>query len=296
VAERYPRQRREEAALPGLGIGSREVIRRLQSNVGRATAAVLHHGRRRGVWVFTSAFIATELLADIGSPGAAAWIDAALATLMIGWYLGHRPTPETNLTLGLTVLPLMRLFSFTSVVTALPLAASYVTTSVPVIVAVAFVARTLGLSGGQVGGKRTSVAWLPIAAAVAGVPLGLGGYLTLGPWPSITPFAWLPMVGAATALAFAAFAEELVFRGLLQILAQQTFACWPASVTFASALFAVMYLGSGAPAYALYLGVVSLLWGWAVLRTKSLWPAVTGHALFAVSAGVFWPLVAHLLS
>jgi membrane protease YdiL (CAAX protease family) len=296
VVERYPADVPEETILPGLDLAPGRAIRRLGRELRRALLDSLPRGRARVIWAFTGTFVIAELLADAGHPGAAAWIDAALAAAMIAWFLTHGATSETRLVLGLALLPLTRLFSLTSAVAGLPPAAGYLTTSLPVIVAAGLAIPAIGLSARDAGFRSVRFDGSSAAVAAAGIPLGLGGYLALQPVAPIVSFEVLPALGAAAALAVAALAEELVFRGLIQTLALQAFVYERPSLVYASALFALMYLGTGAPLFAAYVGVVSLAWGWAVLQSKSLWPAVAGHALFALSAGIFWPWVLRLFA
>lgn len=299
MAERLPEGPPEGTILPGLDLRPREAIPRLRRATLRLAGDVIPRGRTRPLWVFTAAIAAAELLADSGSPGAATFADATLVAIMIAWHLRHAETAEGRLSMGLVVLPLLRLFSFTAVITSLPPAVAYATTAVPVAVSVVLTAQVLGLSSRDMGLRWISFTWspderVPAAAVSACLPLGLIGYLFLPPATSLS-FGFVSMAGMAVALAFAAGVEEVVFRGLLQTLARGTFAYERAAIAYAASLTGLMYLGSGSVAFALCLGLMSLLWGWVALRSESLWPAIGGHAVFIVSAGVFWPWVVHLL-
>jgi membrane protease YdiL (CAAX protease family) len=79
----------------------------------------------------------------------------------------------------------------------------------------------------------------------------------------------------------------LLFRGLLQRVLRPLYGRW--SLVVANLLFTAAYLPTQSLPVILLMAAAGLLFGWSVERTGSLWPAMAGHGLLAVTATVIWP-------
>ncbi len=142
----------------------------------------------------------------------------------------------------------------------------------------------------QVRPRLTTSSWRPqLLIAAAGVPLGIAAFAVERP---IDPFArtgsWAHLIIASAVLVvFSAFAEEVLFRGVLQEGLTQVFG--PAGVAIGAVLFGSTYLAVGG-AYAAFATVVGLAFGWLVRRTDSLVGVALSHGLMNVGLLVVWPL------
>lgn len=126
-------------------------------------------------------------------------------------------------------------------------------------------------------------------AAAAGLVLGLAAYV-VGARPLWTPGAAGSRVAVAlVAVGAASVVEELLFRGVVQATLQR--AAGRAGLLAASALFAATYLGLGPAALVMVVALTGLVFAVIVARTGNLTGAFAGHALFALGAGAFWPVL-----
>lgn len=88
---------------------------------------------------------------------------------------------------------------------------------------------------------------------------------------------WLVVMAAATAVIFAPFVEELLFRGLLQSSLSAVVGAWPA-IVFIGVLFGLAHFGVWPDPIPLsFLGIVL---GLTMGRTHSLWAPIFFHAFF----------------
>jgi len=94
-------------------------------------------------------------------------------------------------------------------------------------------------------------------------------------------------IGVAILIVFTGFAEELLFRGLLQHLAGEVFGSM--GFLLSSLLFAIVYLGALDGTYILFVALAGLLFGWCVRRTGSIWGVVGAHSAISVGVAYVWP-------
>jgi membrane protease YdiL (CAAX protease family) len=99
------------------------------------------------------------------------------------------------------------------------------------------------------------------------------------------------VVGAIILTIFVGFTEELIFRGLLQQVMIDVFG--PPGLLWSTGIYASLYISSRSVTYVLFIGLVSLFFGWCVQRTGSLWGVVAAHSGLAVGMACVWPFVLH---
>jgi membrane protease YdiL (CAAX protease family) len=130
----------------------------------------------------------------------------------------------------------------------------------------------------------------PHALAIA-AGLLLGGLAYLAGAPALWPqgAASRDIALACAAATCAAIAEEIVFRGVVQV----TFAraLGALGVIVASALFAATYLDAGTTAVVLSYALAGFVFARSVSRTATLGGAIIGHVLLALGAGAAWPVI-----
>jgi membrane protease YdiL (CAAX protease family) len=184
-----------------------------------------------------------------------------------------------RLLLALTIAPLTRIMSL-----SLPLAVAdipqmywYLIISVPLFVATILTVRALGLSRMQLGlTVRPIPLQLPVAAT--GILFGVIEYYILRPEPLIDNLAWPYLLGGFLILMICTgFAEELIFRGVMQCTALQALGSF--GLLYVAVLFAVLHVGYESIQDVAFVFVVALVFGWVVRRTGSLFGVTLAHGL-----------------
>ena len=128
---------------------------------------------------------------------------------------------------------------------------------------------------------------LDLAIGVVGVFAGLAGYYLLRPAPLLANPSALGYAAMVVILfLFGGVLEELVFRGLVQNAAANVFGGQLRGAVFAAALETALYSGSGSIPYALLVGGVGFVFGWALTRRLSLWGVALSHGLMLVTMAV----------
>lgn len=128
--------------------------------------------------------------------------------------------------------------------------------------------------------------------ALTGITLGAAEVAVLGKAPALPVVLPLGAVAAAAVLALGVgLLEELIFRGLLLHAAQAALG-GPAAVIYVALFGALLQLGTGSFGQVALAFGLGLWFGWATLRSKTLYPAALAHALAVVVAYVILPLAA----
>ena len=194
---------------------------------------------------------------------------------------------------ALALVPLLRLVSLAMPVAGLPMAIRDGLIVVPVLAAAALAMRASGYRRAEVG---LSVRWswrgLPLDVAVGGAGIGVA-YLESRvrmPTPLLDSLAPGRDAAAIVALLMVmAFAEEFVFRGLIQHATRDLLGT-PLAVILGAVLFAALGSGNGSPlADALRL-VTALVFGGVVATTRSLLGVSLSRGLAYVCLLIVFPL------
>src|SRR5205085_6895930 len=128
--------------------------------------------------------------------------------------------------------------------------------------------------------------------ACSGIPLSAVGFMVVRPRAFIPALDWRDLVvGAIILTIFVGFTEELIFRGLLQQVMIDVFG--PPGLLWSTVIYTSLYVSSLSVAYVLFIGLVSLFFGWCVQRTGSLWGVTAAHSGLAVGMAAVWPFVMH---
>jgi membrane protease YdiL (CAAX protease family) len=221
-------------------------------------------------------------------PLAGVLCQALLIPALLAHYAAAEGAPYRRILPALALVPLLRILSLTMPIKYIPAIYWYALIGIPLLVAIVQTARVLGLAPAQLGLRLRAVP-LQLGITLLGVPLGLLAFLLLpaGQMPATSLGGAPIVVGVATLVIFTGFAEELLFRGLLQHVAGEFFG-W-AGVLISSLLFATIYLGALSVAYIVFVALTGLLFGWSVRRTGSIWGVVGAHSLVSVGVAYIWP-------
>jgi membrane protease YdiL (CAAX protease family) len=127
------------------------------------------------------------------------------------------------------------------------------------------------------------------SVATAGLLLGLAAYIVGAPslWARGANGGLIAV--AVVAVGVASLVEELLFRGVVQTTLQRS--AGRVGLLGASALYAATYLGLSPAALLMVVALAGLVFSYTVARTGNLTGAIAGHALFALGAGGFWPVL-----
>jgi membrane protease YdiL (CAAX protease family) len=211
---------------------------------------------------------------------------------LVGHRLMARRAGYRGLLLALALLPLLRLLGL-----ALPLAETpplvwQAMVGVPFLLAAFLVARTERLDPRLIGISRRMDPLVQLTAALAGVPLGLLGWLALRPAPL---FPEPDVVAIALTIlvmtVFVAIGEEVVFRGLLQGMALVATGSSTGAVAISATAYGLLFVPTLSPAFVLVMVLIGMLFGAVVEATGSLLGVIAGHALLIIGMAVIWPVV-----
>jgi membrane protease YdiL (CAAX protease family) len=207
----------------------------------------------------------------------------------------HENNKETyrnaaGLLAAVMLLPLIRIFDF-----ALPLVFFRqvywpLIVSVPLLVAVAYLAKNLNIRP-QDSGLILGNVPLQLAVGLTGIAFGLFEYGLIHPMPLISALApEAVLVPALILLAFTGFTEELVFRGLIQTMGTRVYGAIQ-GILLSSAYFTVMHLGFNSGPHLAYVMAVSVFYGAVFYRTKSISGVVLSHGLTNIVLFMVAPFV-----
>lgn len=130
---------------------------------------------------------------------------------------------------------------------------------------------------------------LQVLVALGGIPIGLVEYLILRPDPMVSSLALGEIISPVAILFFSTgFAEELVFRGIIQRGSVEALDK-NAGIVLTAFLFAALHLGHS---YldAAYIMPIALFWGYFVYRTRSILGVVFAHGIANAVLFIVGPL------
>jgi membrane protease YdiL (CAAX protease family) len=185
--------------------------------------------------------------------------------------------PTRNLVLALALAPLTRILSLAMPLGIFPQLSWYAIISAPLFVAIAVIARQVGVHRRELNLtlSLSPVQWL---IASIGVPLGVLEYAILRPEPLAASPSWRDLwLPALILLVCTGLLEELLFRGLLQRLAAPILGPW--GFVFSSAIFAALHIGHRSVIDVGFVFLVALLFADFVARTHSLTGVTIAHGL-----------------
>jgi membrane protease YdiL (CAAX protease family) len=204
-------------------------------------------------------------------------LEAGLLVILLVHAALASDRPYHRLLLGLVLAPLTRILSM-----ALPLADFdqiywYLIISIPLFVATALLVRLLGFSRQQIGLSVRKVP-LQLLVALTGITFGIVEYFILRPELPMDEPTWQKIVAAAAILMISTgFAEELIFRGVLQRTSVQVLGRF--GLLYVAILFAVLHIGYRSAVDVVFVFAVALLFGWVAEATWSLVGVTLAHGL-----------------
>jgi len=223
---------------------------------------------------------------------AGALAHAILLVALLTHYLAAPRVGYRRLLLALALPSLIRLIGLTVPIASTSPLVWVVAAGVPTLLGALLCARaidavpsaTLAWPGRDIGAQ--------LAVAAGGVMHGLLAYLVLRPVPIIGQLDPIGVTSAVIGLGvFAAFTEELIFRGIIQPVATEAFGSRSGGILVSTVVFTVMYLGSLSLPFIVLMFAIGLFFGWIVQESGSLWGVIAAHAALSVSFLVIWPFL-----
>jgi uncharacterized protein len=214
---------------------------------------------------------------------------AILCALLVVVLLNHHLASlgaefdSSGVFLVLALLPLAGLLSVVMPVAHVSPAAWPLVVGAPLLLALVLAAEQLGLGRDRVGLTLKYPAY-QLGIGALGIPLGLLAFVGLRPEPLSGSVAL-----AVVALSVLAFAEELLFRGLLQPALCRLYGA--AGIEVTSLLSASVALGVHSLPYALFVWLVSMGFGVATERTGSIAGTTVARTLMFIGLLIVWPHV-----
>ena len=228
-----------------------------------------------------------ELIGLVSSPWSAVFHVVILFSLIIhAALLGSNPSHRLFLVLSLG--PLMRIVSITMPLDEFSETYSFLLISVPVLVGVLGFIRVLGFRPEDIG---FTIARIPIQimVAIVGIGFGLADYFILEPEPLVSELTLQDaLVPALILMVSIGFVEELVFRGVMQRVAN-VIGSW--GWVYIAVLYAILQIGHESVLHCILSFEMALFFGWVVKKWGSIFGVVLAHGLMNVYLYLIFPLV-----
>jgi membrane protease YdiL (CAAX protease family)/CheY-like chemotaxis protein len=242
-------------------------------------------------WAYLVALSLAEVLTTVGEPRLGLMLYGFWLILLLCHSAWQWENPIHQLLLSLTVVPLIRLISLSLPLADLPVISWYLIITLPLVVTAAMIGQALQFSWTEMGLNLRQ--WLvQLMVGLTGLPLGYAGYQILRPTPLITAPTWVYFCAAALILfVYTGFAEELIFRGVMQRAAAVSLGNF--APVYVAVLHTTLHMGHRSPVHILVVLGVGLYFGWIVHKTGSISGVILGHGLFNIIlflAGPFLPL------
>jgi uncharacterized protein len=215
------------------------------------------------------------------------------ALLLLGLMICAAVAPreeDRRLALALVLMPIIRLLSLALPLPRLPQMAWYPVIAIPLLIATYMIVRQLGVSRRDLG-LRLGIVPLQLALGLGGVGIGALEYLILWPQPQSAEFSWnVFLLSSLSLVLFTGFSEELMFRALLQRLAQPALGRW--GLAYVSLLFGVMHIGYLSVTDVLFVSVVGLLFAQLGRWSGSIFGITLAHGMSNIMLFLIMPQLA----
>jgi len=230
-------------------------------------------------WLYPAPLAAAELLVASGRPLAGLLLHAALALLLIYHSALGGQEHGRRLALALLLVPLLRIVALATPPGFAPLL-TLTLAGAGILVAAALSLRALRLRPREVG-LTLGEWWMQLMVMGCGIALGYAGAVLLQPAAPVGLTSWQAVAALALALlVFAGFAEELIFRGLLQTVSGPVLGRW--GPLYVALIFAAVQLGFGVPLYALLAFIVGLVFAGVVRLSGSIIGVALAHGVASI--------------
>lgn len=213
----------------------------------------------------------------------------AAILVIVTWYVSARwDQSRHRYLLGFAIVPLLRIISLALPLDVFPLAAWYILVSLILSVAVLITAQRLELSRLDLGLRIDEVP-VQLLIGLSGFLIGAGQYALFKPALAINDMTVLERIGLGLVLLLCSgLVEELIFRGLIQHVAEKILSRYLAWI-FVAALYALLALGGYSILNVAFTFLISLFFSWASSRTNSIAGVSLAHGIANITLFLIMP-------
>jgi membrane protease YdiL (CAAX protease family) len=231
----------------------------------------------------------TEFLTLIVNPRVGLWGHSILLALVIVHTALIWGKPSYKLFLTLVFAPMIRLVSLTMPLANFRVIYWYLITSIPLMVTAFLIAWLVGFTRKDVGVRRGNVS-VQFLVGASGLAFGWIEYMILRPAPQAAALTVVDLfVPAMILMVCTGFSEELIFRGIMQQAAVETFG--ETGWLYVAAIFAMMHMGHASWVDIPFVFGVSLFFSWVVSKTGSILGVTISHGLTNIILFLILPLL-----
>ena len=266
-----------------------EVVTTRRHRLPWATTEVVTTGQPLVAVGYLVALTIAEVVTTLVEP----WVGLLMHGMVLVALLLHTALtwehPSHRLLLSLVFAPLIRLLSLSLPLSGFPLIYWYLIVSVPLFAATVIALRTLGFPL-KMAGLNLKGLPLQMLVALTGLSLGYFEYRILQPAPLVQNLAWGEIwLPGLILVVCTGFAEELIFRGMMQQAATEALGSrW--GILYVAILFAVLHVGYQSLADVLFVFGVALFFGLARAVTGSILGVSLAHGMTNVLLFLTIPL------
>jgi len=231
----------------------------------------------------------TEFLTLLVNPRVGLWGHGILLVMVIVHAALIWGRPSYRLFLTLSFAPMIRLVSLTMPLARFRVIYWYLVTSIPLLVAAFLIAWVAGYTRKQIGVTRGNVG-IQFLVGTSGLAFGWIEYLILRPERQAEALTLASLfVPALILMVCTGFSEELIFRGIMQRAAVESFG--KMGWLYVAGIFAMMHMGHASWVDIPFVFGVSLFFSWGVSKTGSILGVSIAHGLTNVVLFLILPLL-----
>lgn len=238
-------------------------------------------GGDQPIWVAIF-YLVTLALAEVLTNLVMPQIGIILHLLLLFLLLVHTAVrwqqPDHRFLLGLTLVPLIRVISFSLPLVRFPRLYWYLITSIPLFAAAYLIMHTLRFP--WLNTRLSAKGWLwQLLIGLTGLGFGYIEYRILRPQPLVETLTWEQLWLPVLILLFSTgYLEELIFRRIMQKTAVERLGR-PFGVIYVAIFFAVLHVGYKSWLDVIFVLTAGLFFGWIVERTGTILGVTLSHAL-----------------
>jgi hypothetical protein len=231
------------------------------------------------LWLYFLAITSAELLTVYLDPLVGVVCHGMILVALLIQSAFVADSERRNLILGLSLVPLIRILSMAMPLVQLTQIYWYPIIYAPLLVATLAMMRVVKLKPSDIGLVCHDLLTQIIIGISSGLVYGIMEYIILRPNPLVTDFT-LQQLGfpAVVLLITTGLVEEIMFRGVLQRLAEPVMGFWQGAI-YISLIFAILHVGFFSAVDIIFVLIVALSFAYTVKQTRSLIGVILAHGI-----------------
>jgi len=191
--------------------------------------------------------------------------------------------------LALALVPLIRIISLSMPLFNFELTYWFLIIGIPLFISSFFVIRILNLKSNDIGLSWKNLG-LNLIVSSSGLIFGYVEYLILKPEPLISTLNLNEaIIPGLIILIFTGFLEELIFRGIIQNVAEKVFQ--NIAIIYTAALYAILHIGNLSLLLIIFTFVVGIAFGLVVKKTGSILGVALSHGIINILLYLIFPFI-----